>query len=94
MEMSLHMWKVKPGCGDPTEQWVQREPASGCIGWLVACPVDEKPFMTVGGRFDFDAFEDASVGTLYPLTKEGFRAAHAALRRRCRGLGHTIIREQ
>lgn len=74
MEMSLHMWKVKPGCGDPPEQWVPREPASGCIGWLVACPVAENPFMLAGGRFDIDAFEDASVGTFSPSLGRGFAA--------------------
>jgi hypothetical protein len=88
MEMVMDMWRVNPSRCDPPEQWVPREPASGCIGWLVAQPVDERRFMVAGGQFDVDAFDDASVGTFFPLTKDGYRAAHVALRRRLRQLGH------
>jgi hypothetical protein len=90
MEMVMDMWRVNPCRCDPPEEWVAREPASGCIGWLVAQPVDERLFVVAGGQFDVDAFDDASVGTFFPLTQDGYRAAHVALRRRLRHLGHVL----
>lgn len=81
MEMIMDMWRVKPGlCG---VSGLLTEPASGLVGYLVAAPADEKPFMK-DGRFDIDAFEYASKGVFFSLTQEGFRAAHAQLRLRCR----------
>lgn len=88
MEMIMDMWRVEPGrCG---VSGLHTEPASGLVGYLVAAPTDEKPFMK-NGRFDIDAFEDASMGVFFCLTRNGFRAAHVALRRRCREQGHTLL---
>lgn len=88
MQMVMDMWRVEPGrC---CVLGLRAEPASGLVGYLVAAPTDEKPFLK-DGRFDIDAFEDASVGFYFELTRVGFRTAHAALRRRCREQGHTLL---
>ncbi len=89
MQMIMDMWRVDPAlCG---LSGLSTIPATGLVGYLVAAPVEEEPFLK-NGRFDIDAFEDASVGVFFSLTREGFRAAHAQLRGRCRRLGHVLLR--
>lgn len=88
MQMEMDMWRVDPGlCGVPG---LRVETVNGLVGYLVASPVDEKPFLE-NGQFDVDAFEDASVGVFFPLTRAGFRTGHALLRGRCRQLGYTLL---
>ena len=92
MEMVMDMWRVEPGHGGVSGlHGLHPEPASGLIGYLVASPADENPFMKEG-CFDIDAYEVASKSVFFSLTREGFRSAHARLRSRCRRLGHTLIK--
>lgn len=88
MEMVMDMWRVDPGlCG---VSGLLTEMASGLVGYLVAAPADETPFMK-NGQFDIDVFEVASEGIFFRLTKDGFRTAHSALRNRCRAHGHVLL---
>lgn len=88
MQMVMDMWRVDPKLCGVSELPV--EPTSGLVGYLVAAPADEKPFFEKG-QFDIDAFDDASEGVFFCLTRDGFRAAHVALRRRCQEQGHTLL---
>jgi hypothetical protein len=94
MKMIMDMWRVDPHCcGVSGLHGLHAEPASGLVGYLVAQPADEDPFMEKD-CFDIDAYEAASVGVFFSLTRDGFHDAHSQLRFRCRREGQILIKWQ
>jgi len=88
MEMWMDMWRVDPRYCGVSELLI--EPRAGMVGYIVAYPVDETPYIR-NGCFDVDAFEDASIGFYFELTLDGYRTAHHSLRQECRDCGHVLV---
>ncbi|GAB7078709.1 hypothetical protein [Megalodesulfovibrio paquesii] len=89
MEMCMDMWRIDPErCGFAG----LITPRDGLVGYLVAMPLDESPYFRMG-EFDLEAFEAAELSYIFPLTREGFRAAHQMLRADCKVQGHTLVKQ-
>lgn len=78
---AMEMWRVRPE--HHGFEGLQVEQTSGLVGYLVAYPADEKPYLQ-SGTFDIDAFEEDATAVFFELTKAGYRAAHTILRQQLR----------
>jgi len=60
---------------------------NGMVGYIMAGPEREEPYLDDKGNFDDDAYDAASVRVMFRLDRESFGLAYRSLRQRCRKLG-------
>lgn len=84
MQRTMDMWRITSESAAAIGYDAAQTEA--LVGYLVAMPAAGEAIAE-----SLDDLEESVIGVCFPLTKEGFRAGHAMLRRLCRHAGDPLV---